>query len=548
MKRKLKKRSLILIATVLILTVLSATVIALEVKDSLFYMNTPTFINTKALSSNTHGFNVTVKGNLDSTKDYEAYMFTLDNNGALSVTFNHEEVTESVLEGWRVTLYHIEETDEDWYEYKELTYFDAFWSDVTSSWGETGLKKGTYCIMVEPGELFLPGEFDLTLSFTPTESFEKEFNDTKETADILRLNRLIYGSSGQRSGDADIDYFKFELTADTYVDISFTHDDDKLPQVGWVVRLLTDDNQEISSFASRYQDPTLNTGKINLKPGIYYVCVETQIQTGMTYRIKVETGVSETTEFEINDTPEKAELFPENTIVSGSLAPKVMGLDKDYFRITLEEESYVTINFTHAFDEKEFDEDYNGWNVRLLKKNEDGTLTEMVKRISKWNDEGVSITGMGLPAGEYYILVDADSMRYTSVPYELIYNCNNDILYEHESNNTKETANEVEVLKNYYGTLISTDMNFDRDYYKFEVTEDRNIAFQFYHDYTSDSSLAWIATIIDENGNEIKQVQSAKNDYVVSTGVIELTKGTYYILIENDLYSSEDTYWFKIIA
>lgn len=548
MKRKLKKRSLILIAAVLILTVLSATVIALEVKDSLFYMNTPTFINTKALSSNTHGFNVTVKGSLDSTEDYEAYMFTLDENGAISVTFNHEEVTESILEGWRVTLYHIEETDEDWYEYKELTYFDAFWSDVTSSWGETGLKKGTYCIMVEPGELFLPGDFDLTLSFTPTESFEKEFNDTKETADTLRLNRLIYGSSGQRSGDADIDYFKFELTADTYVDLSFTHDDDKLPQVGWVVRLLTEDNQEISSFASRYQDASLSTGKINLKPGIYYVCVETQMQTGMTYRIKVETGISETTEFEINDTPEKAELFPENTIVSGSLSPKVMGLDKDYFRITLEEESYITISFTHAFDEKEFDEDYNGWNVRLLKKNDDGTLTEMVKRISKWNDEGVSITGMGLPAGEYYILVDADSMKYTSVPYELIYTCNNDILYEHESNNTKETANEVDVLKNYYGTLISTDMNFDRDYYKFEVTEDRNIAFQFYHDYTSDSSLAWIATIIDENGNEIKQVQSAKNDYVVSTGVIELEKGTYYILIENDLYSSEDTYWFKIIA
>ena len=290
------------------------------------------------------------------------------------------------------------------------------------------------------------------------------------------------------------------------------------------------------------------TGKINLRPGIYYICVETQVQTGMTYRIKVETGISETTEFEINDTPEKAENFPESTIVSGSLSPKVMGLDKDYFRITLEKESYITINFTHAFDEKEFDEDYNGWNVRLLKKNEDGTLTEMVKRISKWNDEGVNITGMGLPAGEYYILVDADSMRYTSVPYELIYTCNNDILYEHESNNTKETANEVEVLKNYYGTLISTDTNFDRDYYKFQVTKDRNIAFQFYHDYTIDSSLAWIATIIDENGNEIKQVQSAKNDYVVSTGVIELKKGTYYILIENDLYSSEDTYWFRIIA
>ena len=47
MKKKLKKRSCVLIAVVLSLLALSATVIALEVKDSLFYMNTPTFINTK---------------------------------------------------------------------------------------------------------------------------------------------------------------------------------------------------------------------------------------------------------------------------------------------------------------------------------------------------------------------------------------------------------------------------------------------------------------------------------------------------------------------
>ena len=544
----MKKRAAIIITAVFILLALSATVIAIELKDSLFYLNTPIYINTKSSSASSHGFSTIVKGSLESEKDYEAYILTLDQNGSLSINFNHEEVTESVVEGWRVTLYSVDPLVEDLYEYKELTYFDAFWKDVTSTWGETGLKKGTYCIIVEPGQLFIPSSFDLTVSFTPTESFEKEFNDTKETANPIRLNRVLYGSSGQRTGEADVDYFKFEITENTYVDMSFTHDDDKLPQVGWIVRLLTEDNQEISSFASKYQDPVLSTGKINLRPGIYYVCVETQIQTGMTYRIKLETGISVTTEYEINDTPEKAEEFPENTIVSGSLSPKVLGLDKDYFKMTLKDEKYVTIQFTHAFDEKEGDEDYNGWNVRLLKKNDDGTLTEMVKRVSKWNDEGVSITGMGLPAGEYYILVDADSMRYTPVSYELIYTCNDDILYEREKNDTKETANKVEMLKTYYGTLISTDMEFDRDYYKFEVDEDRNIAFQFYHDYTSENSLAWVATIVDENGNEIKQVQSAKNDYVVSTGVIELEKGTYYILIENDLYSSEDTYWFKIIA
>ncbi len=546
MKRSLKKRTLIIIVTVAVLISLIATVCAIEVKDSLFYMNTPTFINTKT-SENTSGFNIAVKGELKTKEDYEAYIFTLEENGALSLSFNHQSVQESMLDGWRVTLYYIENPDDDWYEYNELTYFDAFWADVTSTWGETGVEAGTYCVVVEPGQLFLEGDFDLTVSFTPTESFEKEFNDTKETATDLRLNRVIYGSSSQRQADADLDYYKFEITNDGYIDMVFSHDNSQLPQVGWVVKLFTENDYEIASFASKYQDPELRTGKINLHPGVYYILVETQVQDGMTYRLKVETGLSETTEFEINDTPEQAEIFKENSVVSGMLAPKVMGLDKDYFKITLTEKSYLTVNFVHEFDEKEFDEDYNGWNVRLLRPEKDGTYTEIVKRVSKWNDEGVNITGMGLPAGDYYILIDADSMRYTSVPYSLTYTCQTDLLFESESNNTKETANEVGTLKDYYGTLISTDMNFDRDYYKFEVDKDRNIAFHFYHDYTNENDLAWVATIMDENGNEISKLESAKNEYQVTTGVIELKKGTYYILIENDLYSSEDTYWFRIV-
>ena len=546
MKRSLKKRTLIIIVTVAVLISLIATVCAIEVKDSLFYMNTPTFINTKT-DENANGFNIAVKGELKTKEDYEAYIFTLEENGALSLSFNHQSVQESMLDGWRVTLYYIENPDDDWYEYNELTYFDAFWADVTSTWGETGVEAGTYCVVVEPGQLFLAGDFDLTVSFTPTESFEKEFNDTKETATDLRLNRVIYGSSSQRQADADLDYYRFEITSDGYIDMSFAHDNSQMPQVGWVVKLFTENDYEIASFASKYQDPELRTGKINLHPGVYYILVETQVQDGMTYRLKVETGLSETTEFEINDTPEQAEIFKENSTVSGMLAPKVMGLDKDYFKITLTEKSYLTVNFVHEFDEKEFDEDYNGWNVRLLRPEKDGTYTEIVKRVSKWNDEGVNITGMGLPAGDYYILIDADSMRYTSVPYSLTYTCQTDLLFESESNNTKETANEVGTLKDYYGTLISTDMNFDRDYYKFEVDRDRNIAFHFYHDYTNENDLAWVATIMDENGKEISCLESAKNEYQVTTGVIELKKGTYYILIENDLYSSEDTYWFRIV-
>ena len=64
MKRLLKKRAFIVVAVVLAIVSLMATVYALEVKDSLFYMNTPTFINTKS-DANTSGFNITVKGKLE---------------------------------------------------------------------------------------------------------------------------------------------------------------------------------------------------------------------------------------------------------------------------------------------------------------------------------------------------------------------------------------------------------------------------------------------------------------------------------------------------
>ena len=110
MKRSIKKRTLIIIMTAVVLLSFVATVCALEVKDSLFYMNTPTFINTKT-DENTHGFNITVKGELDTKEDYEAYIFTLEENGALSLNFNHLNVQESLLNGWRVTLYYVEKSD-----------------------------------------------------------------------------------------------------------------------------------------------------------------------------------------------------------------------------------------------------------------------------------------------------------------------------------------------------------------------------------------------------------------------------------------------------
>jgi hypothetical protein len=51
----------------------------------------------------------------------------------------------------------------------------------------------------------------------------------------------------------------------------------------------------------------------------------------------------------------------------------------------------------------------------------------------------------------------------------------------------------------------------------------------------------------NENGNVIKSVDSSLNQGLVSTGVVTLKPGTYYVKIETGMYGSESPYYFKLV-
>ncbi len=529
-KRKVKIISITAIVVILIAS-LCAIGLANTVEDGMFNMNTPTKITA----------NSTVVGTISSRDDYEAFVFEIERDGALSVRLDHDNMLDSIKCAYVVNLYKIVEGKTR--EYKEICYFESFWSDVTSSWGETGVSPGTYCVVVNPGTDVLFGDFNLVTTFTPSSTFEKELNDTKETATPLSVGKAFYGSSSQRTEDYDNDWYVFELLEDSCVNISFVHDDLTFPKAGWNIKLFNQNDEIVCDFTSKLTDTLLKTGTIGLKAGVYYIKVENVSSIADTYSIVLGASKAVNNEFELNDTPETATDLPQNIVISGSLADRLLSLDKDYYKIYVPEEGVVDIIFSH----EELEGDKNGWNIRLLKKQEDGTYLEIMKKISKWNSSGYNLSNLGLDAGEYYIVIDGDSLAYNSTSYTCQWNFTARTDFEIEPNGSMETAKNIQANTYYHGAIISSDVDFDEDYYKFEITQERNVSLELWHEKVTDSSVTWVASIIDENGNVVKSVDSSLNQGLVSTGVMTLKEGTYYVKIETGMYGSESPYYFKLV-
>lgn len=529
-KRKIKFIALA-VAIVIFVASVCAGAASVIVQDSLFKNNTPTYM---ALNSQATGI-------IKSADDYDAYIFEVPANGALVVRLDHEGYDDNAKTGWQITLYKIIDGEERLY--KELTYFESFWSDITSTWGETGVTPGTYCVVVKAGTYFIETNYTLVTMFTETETYEKEPNDTIEEATPIAVKYGKYGSSSRRENGTDTDWYVLELLEDSIINITFTHNDKTLPVVGWSVTLYDSSDKLITQFTSRLNETIVKTGIMGLQTGTYYIVVEAQSEVPDTYTILVGSDKATNNEFELNDTPETATNLPESVVIGGSLADRILGLDKDYYKFTVPAEGYIDFEFEHEILEG----DKRGWNIRLLKPLEDGSYHEIVRKISMWNEERLVIEDMGLYPGDYYICIDGDSVSYNSSYYTCKWSFTEAENFEHEPNGTIETCDSAEFGKYYHGAIISTDSLYDEDYYKFELEKDTRICLEFYHEAGSVNEHCWTASVVDESGKEYCSTNSYLNEHLVTTGVVLVPAGTYYVKIETGIYGSEIPYYFRLV-
>lgn len=528
MKRYKTRAISVAIVVAVLLASLGAGVVAMTVTDGVFKNNTPAYIK----------LGTQLTGAITHDEDYEAYMFDVEKEGSLALRLNHEDFMDSAKSGWEVTLYKILNKN----DYKELAFYKSFWSDAASGWDETGLSVGTYLITVTPGMYFLDSEFTLETVFNPTTTYEKEPNDTQDKSTLVQVGYGKYGVSSDRQSGIDIDWYAFDVDEDSCVNISFTHSDETLPQVGWTITLINEYDEKITQFTSRLTETIVKTGEIGLKAGRYYVSVEPQTELCKTYTLLIGADKAVNNEFEMNDTPETAINLPHDFEISGCLADRLLGLDKDYFKFVVESDGFIDLTFSHELQEG----DKNGWNIRVFKPMADGSYYEIVRKVAKWNVETTTIENLGIAPGVYYVCIDGDSMAYNSATYTVKWKLTANKTYEREPNGNMVDAEPIQVGTYYQGAIISSDVAYDEDFYAFTLTEDTNLCLEFGHDRLSGSNVCWKASVIDKDGNVICSVNSPLNESLLISDIVSLSAGTYYVKVETGMFGSEEPYYFRV--
>ena len=475
------------------------------------------------------------KDSLSDKTDIKLYEFTLQSRAGVSVEFSHSTGEENVLNGWYFYLYERYDTDGTGtnYGYRLINKYEAREESLASVTNYNGLYPGEYIFAVTSGSGFTTNGFIFKLIADYTNIYEAEPNDNPYFYSEIRKDVTVKGLSN-RKGTLDEDWYLFTQTDYGSVNISFERLRSDLPQVCWFIGLY-DEDLNCLFYTSCYGTDTINTsGDIGLSPGNYLVVVKTHTNNDVQYRLTVNTGC--VNEVEFNDTAENAEEFEfiEGAAVkTGSLSERKGSYDVDYYTFDYPSDGVFTLMFDHdALGKTDA-----GWRITVFD-DEDNIL---YCDTSLWNESTKVAPLMGIDAGRYYIKIDADSLRYNSATYTLKLNFVETDTYETEPNNSLETADEI-IDGSISGTLVTKGLDFDTDYYYFDVDKRTYIYVSFSHINLASQNEGWVITVTDEDGDEIESFTSKWVDTKRMSKLLVLDKGRYYITVKTGLYFSGKRY------
>ena len=209
--------------------------------------------------------NDTIFGNLSTSSDVDWYKFVLTEAGVAKIDFGHNDLTSSNTY-WRVWVYDSEGNG--------VTGSDIYYSFKGDGSGYTlpdlGLAAGTYYIKVSSYN-HSNSTYSLKVGFAATEYYEKEANKDRASATQMQLNKAYKGSLYLSD---DIDWYKFVLSKDDAVTVTFKHKDLESSNRYWKLTLCDSTGTELDSeiFTGNGTEKSLTSQ--GLAKGTYYVKVE----------------------------------------------------------------------------------------------------------------------------------------------------------------------------------------------------------------------------------------------------------------------------------
>ncbi|MER1999545.1 MAG: PPC domain-containing protein, partial [Lysinibacillus sp.] len=268
---------------------------------------------------------------------------------------------------------------------------------------EVGLPAGTYYIRVENYSSAVDKVYDMTVKYTESDLYEKEFNNTVATATPFKLNNSYKGTISHSS---DLDFYKFTLASDSNVSISIS----ALEGKSWSLYLQDDKGNTVDYFYTKYSGVISNSASIDvgLPKGTYYVKVSNYTNSvDHPYTLKINAKASKVYEKEHNDTFTTATTLPLNTAMNGSIGNKPSS-DYDYYKLVVPTSGNVKVSMTQKSG--------YAWNINLM----DSKGTSVMYANTNYNDlvKGNWTSSLYLTKGTYYIRI-SNYTNATWKPYTL---------------------------------------------------------------------------------------------------------------------------------
>ncbi|MER1999546.1 MAG: hypothetical protein ABS882_07210 [Lysinibacillus sp.] len=275
--------------------------------------------NNTLTTANQIEVNKQYEGVIHDYNDEDFYKFTLHQSGNVKFSMNNVPHAK-----WYARLYN---SNGD--KYAEF-YTNDSELVLGKSAIEVGLPKGTYYIKINNYTSSVDVPYKMTVGFTKSDLYEKEFNNTVATATSFKLNNSYKGSL---QGYNDTDFYKFTLNGAGNVNLSMS----TLEGASWRVLIQNAKGVIVESFTTKHTGVTSKVATVNvgLPKGTYYVNISNSTSTiYKPYTLKINFKASSNGyEKEPNNTFTTATPIPLNTTVNGVINNH--SSDKDYYKFVV---------------------------------------------------------------------------------------------------------------------------------------------------------------------------------------------------------------------
>lgn len=340
----------------------------------------------------------------DHKDEYDYFKFTLPSDGYIKVTYSQFYYDSS--SSW-VTLKIFNQNKE---EYKRLNIKR---NAVTTETADIGLPGGTYYISISNSYSKEGFDYNLTVNYTASSDWEKEFNNSMDKSNAIKTNHTYYGCL---AGD-DVDVYDFSIDKNGVVNFTINHEYEDSSYTMCYAKIYTYDGtkkNEIYRYTVKLSSQTSTSLKLGLPAGKYFF--ETSSSSSKyerPYNFKINYTATDDWEVYPNNQLTNATNIQIGKTYNGSF---YNSSEKDYYSFNLDKTATIKVTFNHTFINSES----IFANVKIS--SYDGTvLTQLSNFEAKSNSQASESSEITLDPGKYYVIVEEYSAEGNEYNFKIDY-------------------------------------------------------------------------------------------------------------------------------